>query len=549
MKGSQPDTAEEHTNRSLVSRRTFMRASAGTAIAAATAGQATAQDTTKAADTDVDLDFSADVTHKPWTQETVTVAEVDGDMGQLQYVADDGEVADYQDHGYAVARRPENDSDVPVAHNPVTLDAASIDGDEYAAFPRGATYDDDADSSTDEVAVEWHEADHWSTSNATNGSISVSEGDRDSLTFEAAGMISGETVKATFDLSSVASSDATITEGMSRKFLQLVQDLTLPTSSTVEFALIDSAGSEVTVVADPSGDGAAVDVIATTGATAHVAQPRVGDVEDKQGVTLDDIQQVEVRLTAAADGANAATTVHGLNVQRETAWTYGDREFVNSDDELETETVEEPSGEFSIVSLASLRDGAFADATVRGVTYSVEQRADKLPDSDVLAREVDASRYDYDHRLEVVCRFEGPTAYDLSRSISKFLDEQLLPSSRYLTVEVATGVGELDDWDDVDSVSWTSKGSSYDSLDKKIELLTGLAVADEGIAIKLQFGLDAERFDAMTDSGPAVAVGASSGGGLSGKIDRFKTILMGLAAGGAIWFRSSILGFFGSLGR
>ncbi len=554
MKGIETDTAaESHTNDALVSRRQFMQASAGIAAVAATTATATAQDSTDLADS-LAVNFSADVAHDPWVPGTATVTETTGDMDSLEYVADDGEVASLEDHGIVLARRPETDTDTPVAHNPVTFDAASIEGDEYHSFPRGVTYDDDADSSTEEVAVEWHNSSHWSTSNATNGSISISEGDGKSLAISASGMASGETVTATLDLSTVGSSDATITEGMSRKFLQEVFDVEqLPSGSSVVFALVASDGTEVTVSIDPSAsDTSAVDVVATATGDAQVGQPRVGEVESKQGVTLPDIQQVEIRISEA----DAAIDLHALNVERETRWQFGEVETVNADDELETEQVETPSGSFSITSLKSFRESsAFSNATVKGIKYDVEQLASALPDDATLAREKSAERYDYDRRVEVVHTFDGPTAYDISRTISKLLDTQLLPSSRYLTVEVATGLGDDPfrdsdgnaDWEAVENAGWTSKGSNYSALDKQVEALSGLAVSDETIAIRLQLGLSEEQFGNYFGDDVAVAVGAAGdgGGGLGENIDVMMTVIMGTLGGLAVFFRKNILGLLG----
>lgn len=521
------------------SRRRFMATTAATATAVAVGGTGIA-----AAEGGIRLDEGSEKVNDPYITASVTIAEHTGAMGQLEYVADDGETASLADDGIVMARRPESDTDVPVAHNPVTFAASSIESEEFAAFPRGATYDDDADADTAEVDVSALDASLWTTTDATNGTISVSEDD-DALAISASGMASGETVTARFDLSTVASSDATISDGVPRKWLQTVMDVTaLPAGSTVEFRIEDSSGTQAVASVDPSGDTSTVDVLAAATGSSLVREARIGELESAQGVDLEDVQVLEVAISEA----DAAVTLHGLNLERESRWTFGKAERVNSDDELEENDVEEPSGSFSITSLESLDGTPFSSATIRGLVLDVEQRASELPTSATLARSSDAESYDRDKRLEVVRVFEWPTAYDLSSSLDTVLDEVALPSSRHLAVEVASAtVSELNDWDDVDAVSsWTSKTSAYDAaIETEVELSSTPTVGDR-IAVRYEVLVDDNELDDMTRSSAfgAAAVGGGGGGLFGSARGLFTALAVGVAA--YLGFVKDILGLRGA---
>ena len=529
------DGAELHET--TLSRRRFMATTAAVGAAAVAGGAGVA-----AAEGGLTLDEGSEKVNDPYITGTETIAEHQGDMSQLEYVADDGEVASLKDDGIVMARRPETDSDVPVAHNPVTFSAANIESEEYTAFPRGATYDDDADADTDEVDVSALEATHWTTANASSGSISVTESDG-ALSVSASAMAGGETVTARFDLSSVASEDVSITDGVPRKWLQVVMDVdALPAGSSVVFGIEDSTGTKATAAVDPSGDESNVDDLATATGTSLVREARVGELEDAQSVDLEDITVLEIAIKEA----DAGITLHGLNLERESRWTFGTVESVNSDDELEENDVEEPSGSVSITSLKSLDGTPFASATIRDLKLDVEQRASELPSGQTLARTEPADAYDRDKILEVVRVFEWPTAYDLSSALDKVLDEVALPASRHLTVEIASGTGEVEDWDDVDAVSsWTSKTSSYDAaIETDVELSTTPTVGDR-VVVRYELLVDDNELEAMTTSASALAAGAVGGGG--GWFGSIRSVIMAVVVGvaGYIGWTKDVLGIRG----
>ncbi len=523
-----------------LTRRRFMAATGAAALAAT--GSAAADDTTESAsETTVaanDLAFDSDYVHAPYLTGTVSVDEVGPDMAALEYVADNEEVADLaEDAGFALARQPD-DEDTP--HNPVTTSAANFEHPELTAFPRDTVYDSDSDGDIDDEDEEvvWHDPTHWTTTDATDGSISLSEGEGDSLVISTSSVASGETVKASFDLSSVGNSDATITDGMSRKFLQVLADIdSLPAGVVVEAAVIDSGGSEVTATADPSGDTATDGVMFSSTGASKVAQPRVGDLEDAQGVTLDDIETVEIRVKET----DADLTLHGLNLERATEWTFGTEEYQTTNDDgetvVDTQAVTSPSGEFSITGLDTLSDTPFADATIRGVTYDVEVRASDLPNSRVWARLKDTpDTYSYPKELETVFEFETPSAYALDINLSGGTDEVLLPAGRFLSAGVAKAISDIEEWEDIEeSISWTDRTSTYTdaSPGTEVTLFSSVSSADRNAA-RIRVLLEEDEAETATsgdgDSSAAAAAASDGDGGGGGLFGGAKSAILGVLA-------------------
>lgn len=509
---TKPDTTDENRTttttpaacETCMGRRRFMVATAGAAALAAT-GTAAAQDETT--DDDVTLDFSSSFVHDPWIAGTATVETVKSDMSQLEYVADDESVTSLVEDGFVIAREPDDD-DLP--HNPVRLSAANIDSTDYSAFPRGTTYDHDNDSATDEEDVEWHDPSHWALTNATNGSISLEEVDRDGMRVVTSAVASGETVSATFDLSTVGSSDSTITSGMSRKFLQNVVDVdSLPSGVVVEFAIQDSAGTEVTATYDPAGDTSTEGVLLAATGPSQVVEARVGELESEQAVELGDIQVLEIRVKET----DADFTLHGLNLERSTAWEFGTQEYQTTDSDgntvVETQEVSEPSGTFGITSLNTLEDTPFSTAALNSVEYDVEAKASELPESRVWARITDTpDTYDRPKQLEEVLEYETPSAYELDVILDTLNDTVLLPGSRYQEASIAKGIEDIDEWSDIeDSISWTDRLTTYEdaSIGDDVELSATVSANDRNAVRLIKVLGEDEAADARQDP-PAVVV-------------------------------------------
>lgn len=544
------ETAQDTTNDDLaerqVTRRRALGMGVGAAVALGTAGTASAQET-ETEGQEITVNWGSDFAHDAWINGTVTVEEHLGDFSEFDYIADDGERANLEDDGFALAREPDDDS---TPHNPVSLAAADFyrtadDGDrerldEYAAFPRGVTYDD-GDGDDEEAAVSALDATHWSVDNSsTSGTLSVTDGANGSLDVSIDSQASGDVARATLDLSSVGSTDATITSGVARKFLQTVFDAdTLPAGALVEFAVGDSTGGEVVASIDPSGDTSTEAVLSSGTGDSQVGQARVGELG-----TIEDIQTLTIRVKDAA----ASITLHGLNLERESEWVFGQREETTTDDDgntiVETVDVVSPAGQYSVTSLDSLNGTPFGGVSIAEVVYDVEMRASELPDAQVMARVKDTpDTYSKPKEAEVVAIFDSPSAYALGVSFENFLAEVALPSGRYVGAEVATGIAEIEDWNDVENVSWTSRTEAYDSVGKEVELLSSVTASDRS-ATRHRYLLDEDEVDALTASSgsSAVVMASGDGGGLGGQINMFLSVALGLLGGLGVWFRKDILG-------
>lgn len=504
------DVDVDDTLSTRMSRRQMM-ITTGAAAGAIAMGAGTA-----AAQSGETVDFSYEYVQNPHIAGESTVAEHTSSMTELQWINDNGEEAHLNDEGVVLADREDENT----IHNPVTLRADRLQTEEYTAFPRGETYDDDGDSSTDEADIRAVDATHWSTdSSGSTGSITLENADEDALSVSTTGQASGDVATARF-------SDFSIDSGTSRKFLQAVLDVvTVESGATVEFRVEDSNGSVVTASVDPSGDTSNVGTIATATGSGKVAQERVGELEEEQSSTLADIVALEIAFL----DANADLTIHGLNLEKESRWSFGSQEFKNSDDEIETETVREPNGEFSITSLSTLGDD-FADATIYDVTYDVEQQASELPLDATMVRREETDRYDRPVLLDVVHTFEWPTGYDITSDLQALEDVIQLGSSRYLGVEVATGT-EIEDWEDVDdNVTWTDRTSLYSgNVESDVELLANVSPGEK-VHVHYELNLDEQTADSYTMASGGAA-GGTGGGGFG-----VATIIGGLLAGLGGWW-------------
>ena len=501
------DIAMDDRLETRMSRRQMMMTTGAAAGAIAVGAGAAAAQSSRT------VDWSYDYAHDPAIAGSTTVAEHQSDMVEMEYINDNGEQAHLNDEGVVLAER--EDEDTP--HNPVQLEADQIQSEEYTAFPRGEMYDSDGDGDEEED-VRAIDATHWTTdASGSTGSIDVADADDDALSVSVSGQADGDIATARF-------SDFSIDSGMSRKFLQSVFDVTsLQSGATVEVRLEDSNATTVVATVDPSGDTSNVGTIATATGTGKVAQERVGELESDQGVTLEDIVAVEIAFL----DSDAGLTIHGINLEKESQWSFGTREFINSDDELDDETVREPSGAFSITTLESLGDD-FSDALIYSVGYEVEQRVSELPASATMIRDETTDRHHREYLLEVVHEFEFPTGYDLSSNLEAFEDVVQLGTSRYVSVEVATGE-DIEDWDDVENVTWTDRTSRYDSVDKDVTLLSTVSPGEKAY-VKYELNLSEETLNAYTTS-TSGSGGAAATAGDGGSWFGLSTIIGGALTG------------------
>jgi hypothetical protein len=520
-----------------ITRRGALR---GAAVGAATVATVGAGTIPVAAQNSIDdLAFTSDVVDAPYISGTVTVETTESDMAQLDHIDDSGDVTSLTDYGIVLAES--TDSTTP--HNPVTLSASAIDADEYTAFPRGVTYDHDSDSSTSEVDVSALDATHWSTDvSSTAGSMSVSSPSAGRLKISTSSQTSGDVAIASFDLSTAGSTDATITSGVDRSYLQMIADVdVLDSGATVEVRVEDSTGSQkVATIATGADDSTSSVLLSSTGAS-QVAESRLGELT----TDLADIQYVRIAVL----DANVDMTLDGLNLERESEWVFGSQQYLDADSNVATRDVTEPRGTYSITGLGTL-PSALASAPITGVSYDVWLSATEVPSEQVHA-EVRSSpdSYDRSQLLDWVVEYEWPSAYDLSVSAGTLSNVTALPSSRYLVAEVATGVSDLDPTLDssietqVDNISWTDRTGTVGSVGDRNEWLTGIVSSDR-TAVHIEALLSEDEVSTATDVG-AGSGGAVAVGGSSGPLDRVWSIAGAVGAGIALYYRQTIAALLG----
>lgn len=469
-----------------MNRRAFMAVAGATLATAAGAGGVAAQEAGSVPD------FSSEYTPIPKVVGTrIAVGEHSPDMTQLDYVDNDGNINSLtDDFGAVLEPDPENDGE---GHNPVTFDASMIDSPEYTDFPRGVTRTNADDEEEDVSALD---AQEWTTDESgTAGSISVSD-DEDALVVSTSSQTSGDVATATF-------SNFTIDSGEARKVLQLVLDVdTLESGAVVDVEVKDAGGASVVSTIDASADSAADATIATAQGSGIVHQVEIGALSG--GADLDTLEEIIVSVSEA----NASLTVHGVNLELDSEWSYGTREVYDSeDDEVTEETLLEPSGRTGIVSLESLTN-QFTDATIAGVEYDVELRSAEAPAANWEVEIEDVDRGSYENRLVMVGGLELPGGlYEVEvKQPGELVDEVRHPDDVYQSVEYAHDQSDLPTIDDVDDVSWTDATSVLEDGDMDSEVTISTTVS-AGDTIGLHYRL--------TESEEIVSsmVAASGGGG------------------------------------
>ncbi|UWG47037.1 hypothetical protein HSRCO_0743 [Halanaeroarchaeum sp. HSR-CO] len=499
---STSDSTDSETT--MMTRRAAMKTGATAVATAATIGVGAGTVGASSA-----LDVDGEYVQAPFLRGSVTVATHEPEFNPLQFVNDSGEPSSLADYGAEIA--PREDDETP--HNPVTLTAAHFDAADYYAFPREEQYDEsgDGDAETDVTALD---PTHWTVDESGSaGTMTVAEttspADGPGLQVSTSSQTSGDVAIASFD-----SSYLEITSGEDRKLLQLVLDAnTVEAGVTVAFRVTDEDGDTREAVIDPAGDDTNADVIATATASGLVYQVPMGElpITANGDGTFNNLQELEIEI---AD-ANADVSIYGLNLERESEWVYGVEEYTNSDDELDTQEITEPSGSFSITGLDTIASPLDA-AKIADVEYDVELVASKLPEDMLEYEWKEAERYDHPYRFQAVYNFEAITAYDLSWTLAGLYDEVLFPSTRFVEAGIVTGQSEAVALADVqdDEVTLTSRTDTYANaaIDEEVELATAIQAGDfDSVFVDILYTED-EQSAAESTAAAAGPIGGSSGG-------------------------------------
>ena len=410
--------------------------------------------------------FNADVTVDEWSGADFDEA--------LQYYDDSGDAAQLP-----ASVNASND-------NPITLTATDIAFEQNDEFPRKSEEDGENTASA-------LDADEWTTSGATVSSTTTAPG-VDALNY--AGSASSD---------SATSSNFTVEDG-EKGYLTIAADIN-SAAGTPTLQLTDGDGDYVEVTLhDATGDASNDTLLANSTGEGMVLQEQVGDLTVQGGGdgTFDSTEEITVSGDIDAD-------VSVLDAERTRDLAFGERLVENDDGELETETITEPRGAYSVANMDGL-DEVMSDATIYGVTVDAMFQASDLQDAeDVNAEFSEDNNYpqwdavgSFDYRMQL------PTAFDLSYATVELVDEPDLPGERYKTVEVAEDVGDTD-FSDIDSWSdvTDSYGSSEVTLDSTVSSGTVYAVS----------------YDVVLTNGEVSAIESAAGGG-AGPMD---------AGNGGLW--------------
>ncbi|WP_281195832.1 hypothetical protein [Halorubrum sp. F4] len=373
--------------------------------------------------------------------------------------------------------------------NPVTLTATDIDFADRNEFPRKSDEEENSASALDDS--------EWTTSGATVGSTTTAPG-VDALNYV-----------GTASSDSATYSNFTVDDG-EKSYVTIAADID-SAAGTPTLQLTDGDGDYVEVTLyDSTATGGDDNVLANSTGEGKVLQHQVGDltVQGSGDGTFGSTEEVTITGEIDAD-------VSVLDAERTRELTFGEKlEDTDDDDELETVTITEPRGAYSVTGMDTL-DDVMSDASVYGVTVdAVFQASDLQDDEDVSAAFSDSGDYpQWDQLGEISYRLELPTAFDLSYASPELRDEPTLPSERYKNAQIAEGT---DDTEFSEIESWTSVVSNYDgseevSLDTTVSTDTSYVVSYD---VVLTNGEVSAIQDAANSGGAAVM--SSGGGGILG---------------------------------
>jgi len=265
-------------------------------------------------------------------------------------------------------------------------------------------------------------------------------------------------------------------------------------------------------------------VIANATGSGIVYQTQLGDLSTlgTGDGSFDGIDSVDVEV---ADG-NADVTFAAINLEKMRPWVFGEQKVdTDSDGDLETETIEEPSGYYPVTGLETLGDD-FSGAQAHDIRFPVGYSASDLSDSDdaeINITETPEGKYpDYQFQVDAYYRLSLPQQYDLSHSGVSLTDTQSMPSSRYVTVEYAEGVSDTD-WSDISS--WTDVTGSYAAEGSNITLDSTVQPGSE-YAVHYQYVVTDSNKKTMKASG----LGGLGGGGKEDSGGIFGSILAVVAS-------------------
>jgi len=519
MSESQSGETGAQLYETTLGRRRMMQATGVALATAATAGSAAA-----ASDDDLTLNYETDYVANPYIAADVTIGQHKSDYtSPLMYENDNGEDVELP---AVIDETDPNDSD-KTTQNLYGIRADRVDAGAYHAFPRDAKYDEDGDGDED-TAVKAVDATHWSTDESnTSGSLSVSDGSDEvsSVSLAASSIASGETATATFDLTA---HNASITSDEDKRYLQLAFNVDALTSgAVVSVRAVDEDGDYKEATIDPSGDTSNTGVMANATGSGYVAQIQLADlsVQGSGDGTFNNIESLEVQFAEA----DATVELFGIDLERKSKWEYG--EFVQNEhtDDEETTTIYEPGPGYQ--KLTDLSGSVLQNANIYDLEVPVKYTAGES-DEGGSSSSTQAENYpSFDKKLKQIERLATETAIDLSHSNMALKIDQSLPTSRYHTLELATGTSDIDDPEDM---TWTDVSGSLSGAGTT-STLEDMIEAGKQYTLRVRTVLTQSEFNDATSSGGGGFGGARTSGG-GGLLSGVQGMVLALVAAGAGYF-------------
>ena len=460
---------------------------------------------------------SDDPAPNPWISTDVTkdVHEMswgDNASEALQYEADNGDIVSL------------NASVNSSADNPISFVASDVNATDFKDFPHQKN------------DVMWTDATEWSKSGANSSKLSVSSSTTapsvDALSVATDGSMSaGSTATASF-------SNVSVDSDVEKRYLQFVGDInSIEAGASVQLRVTDNEGDYLAATINTSRSSGE-DLIANASGEGIVYQRQLGKmaVKGSGDGSIDAIESVNLNI---ADG-DADVDVAALNVDKMSMWSLGERKVdTDSDDEMETETIRETKtgGPIAVHGLETLGP-TFDDATIHGLTTSVEFSAADLGESNKMVNYSAADNYPSFSTLSTVYyRLSLPSAYELSYGNAMLQDTQKLPANRYQKVAYAEATGDTD-FEDISS--WTTMTSDYSSVGKNVTI-DSTVQPGQNLVFRADYLLTDEEKKNQKEAGVVAPPNDSSGGFLRGLLMSPWTWLVS-AGGVLVRWKTNILG-------
>lgn len=401
----------------------------------------------------------------------------------LEYYDDSGEASSLR----ATVNRSSDVDDIGTgAVNPLSVTATDIEVDAFDEYPRKSSEGDNGASALD--------ASEWTTSGATISDVTT------------APSVTAVEYAGTDSSNSSTYSNVSITSDVEKRYVQIAADIS-SASGTPTFEIHDSDGDYVTIeLYNSSANQSVNDVLANSTGEGHVEQTQIGEltVEGSGDGSMGEITEIKISGDVNADFSL-------INTEKTSRYTFGQKYVdTDDDDDLETETIHDPHGDFSVHSVDTF-GSIFDDAVYHGLSYPAQFKAEHLASEDVQTSFASDNAFpNWDSVADLHFRLKIPSAYDLSYSGVDLVQNQRWSSTRYAAVEVKEDTGDTA-FDDIDN--WSDKTSTFSSQDSTHTLDSTVSVGTNYV-VHVELKLTEDEASAMQSGGGAAPMGGDDSGGL-----------------------------------